>query len=198
MANPQVVAEPLAPALGERAPDGTAVAGVEQAEAPHAAIFGLLEAPWFISASMLVVFAIIVWKKVPAAIGKALDKKIDSIREQLAEAENLRKEAEALKAEYAAKAAAAEGDAEAILKRARQEADSILAQAKSDAELLVERRGRMAEEKIASEERAAIDQLRASTAEAARAAAARIISQTLDSDSDERLIDDAINGIGSR
>ena len=40
----------------------------------------------------------------PAAIGKALDDKITLIRAQLAEAEALRKEAEALKAEYEEKA----------------------------------------------------------------------------------------------
>ena len=40
----------------------------------------------------------------PAAIGKALDKKIAAIRDQLDEAAALRKEAEALKAEYEAKA----------------------------------------------------------------------------------------------
>ena len=54
---------------------------------------------------MLVVFALLIWKKVPGAIGRALDGKIALIRDQLAEAEALRKEAEALKAEYEAKAA---------------------------------------------------------------------------------------------
>ena len=52
---------------------------------------------------MVVVFAIMIWKKVPGAIGGALDSKIALIRDQLAEAESLRKEAEALKAEYEAK-----------------------------------------------------------------------------------------------
>ena len=41
----------------------------------------------WVALAMLVVFAIMIWKKVPAAIGKALDKKIAAIREQLAEAE---------------------------------------------------------------------------------------------------------------
>src|SRR4029453_11149756 len=71
--------------------------------------FGLT-APMFIGLAMLVVFAILAWKKVPAAIAKALDAKIALIRDQLAEAESLRKEAEALKAEYEAKAAAAGSD----------------------------------------------------------------------------------------
>lgn len=68
-------------------------------EGPEPTFLGL-NAPAFISLAMIVVIAIIVWKKVPAAIGKALDDKIAVIRDQLAEAESLRKEAEALKAEY--------------------------------------------------------------------------------------------------
>ncbi|MFL6753053.1 MAG: F0F1 ATP synthase subunit B, partial [Sphingomicrobium sp.] len=92
---------------------------------------------------MLAVFALLIWKRVPAAIGRALDSKIALIREQLAEAESLRKEAEALKAEYEAKSASVDKDREALLERARHEADEIVAKAKSDAEALIDRRTRM-------------------------------------------------------
>ena len=92
--------------------------------------------------------------KVPAAIARALDSKIAHIRAQLAEAEDLRKEAEALKAEYQAKAKAAESEAKAMIERAHVEAGNIVAKAKTDAEALIERRGRMAEDKIAAEEQA--------------------------------------------
>ena len=99
---------------------------------------------------MLAVFAILIWKKVPGAIGKALDDKIKLIRDQLAEAESLRKEAEALKAEYEKKAKSVDKDRKALLARAKHEADEIVAKAKVDAEALIERRTRMAEDKIAA------------------------------------------------
>ena len=41
----------------------------------------------WVALAMLVVFALLIWKKVPGAIGKALDSKIALIRDQLAEAE---------------------------------------------------------------------------------------------------------------
>jgi F-type H+-transporting ATPase subunit b len=68
-----------------------------------------------VALAMLVVMAILVWKKVPAAIGRALDKKIAGIREQLDEAAQLRAEAEAIKAEYEAKAAQAGAEADLML-----------------------------------------------------------------------------------
>ncbi|HUE79495.1 MAG TPA: hypothetical protein VMN38_07680 [Sphingomicrobium sp.] len=177
-----------------------AVAAVEHgSDAVHAApsVFGVT-APMFIALAILVVFAILAWKKVPAAIGKALDAKIALIRSQLAEAEALREEAEALKQEYQAKAKSADAEAAAIVERAHGEAGEIVAKAKSDAEALVERRGRMAEDKIAAEERAAVKQLRAAAANAATRAAARLIAERDDPSADQRIIDEAIAELGSR
>jgi len=101
--------------------------------------FGLT-APAWIALAMLVVFAILAWKKVPAAIAKALDSRIALISDQLAEAESLRKEAQALKAEYEKKAKSADKDRAALLERAKHEAEEIVAKAKADAEALIERR----------------------------------------------------------
>lgn len=151
-----------------------------------------LDAPAFIALAMIVVIVIMIWKKVPAAIGKALDGKIALIRDQLAEAEALRKEAEALKAEYQAKADAAGAEAAAMIERAHGEAGEIVAKAQSDAESLIARRTRMAEDKIAAEERAAVKQLRSAAAESAARAAARLIADRDDPATDAKLVDRTI------
>ena len=170
-------------------------------ETPHheveATAFGLT-APAWIALAMIVVIAIMIWKKVPGAIAGALDSKIALIRDQLAEAETLRKEAEALKAEYEAKSASADKDRDALLERAKHEANEIVAKAKTDAEALIERRTRMAEDKIAAEERTAIEQLRAAAAEAAAKAAARLIAERHDATTDAKIVDQAIKEIAGR
>jgi F-type H+-transporting ATPase subunit b len=155
-----------------------------------------IEAAGFVSLSMLLVIALLLWKKVPAAIGRALDSKIAAIRDQLAEAEVLRKEAEALKAEYQAKFDSADAEAAAVVDRARREADAIVTKAQTDAEALVARRSRMAEDKIAAEERAAVDQVRAAVADAASGAAARLIAERHDPSADEQLINRSIGELG--
>ena len=193
------MADPHPVEPGQPAEHPEAVATVEhgggEAHAQPTA-FGFLTAPMAISLAMLFVVGLMIWKKVPALIGRALDRKIGLIRDQLAEAESLRKEAEALKAEYQARSAAADKEAAALIERAKHEADAMLQKARADAEALIERRGRMAEEKIAAEERAAVDQLRATAAEAARAAAARLIAERLDEERDEALVNQAIGGLG--
>jgi F-type H+-transporting ATPase subunit b len=159
--------------------------------------FGLNATAW-VALSMAVVIAILLWKKVPAAIGKALDKKIGAIREQLDEAARLRADAEALRAEYEAKAAAAGAEAETMLERARSEADAIVRQAEVDAAALVERRTRMAEDKIAAAERSAVDHVRAHAAAAAAAAAERLIRERHNAGADKAMVDEAIAGLGRK
>ena len=171
----------------------TAVAAAPEAAEPT--FLGINPGGW-VSLAILIVFAVLIWKKVPGAVGRALDSKIALIRDQLAEAEALRKEAEALKAEYEKKAASVDKDREALLERAKQEAGEIVAKAKTDAEALIERRTRMAEDKIAAEERTAVEQLRATAAEAAAKAAAEIIADRHDSATDAKLVDQAIKEIG--
>ena len=168
-------------------------APVEHAEP---AIAGIFDASVIVAIAMALVLLVMVWKKVPAAIGKSLDKKIAAIREQLAEAETLRQDAEALKAEYEAKAKAAGEEAAAMVERAKVEAEGIIAKAGTDAEALVARRQAMAEAKIAAEERAAIDELRATAANAATAAAAKLIAERNDAKADKALVDQAIAGLG--
>jgi len=190
---------PVKPGQPAEHPEATATVAHEGGAPAHAQPTALgLTAPAWISLAMLVVIAVMIWKKVPAAIAGALDSKIALIREQLAEAEALRKEAEALKAEYQAKAASADRDREALLERARHEADEIVAKAKTDAEALIERRTRMAQDKIAAEERTAVEQLRAAAADAAARAAARLIAQRHDDRSDEQLVNRAIDEIAAR
>jgi F-type H+-transporting ATPase subunit b len=166
--------------------------------APHAEPKALgMDATAWVALAMILVIAILLWKKVPAAIAKALDRKIEGIRQQLAEAAQLRAEAETLRNEYQAKAASAEADAAAVVERARHEAEAIVRQAQSDSEALIERRGRMAEDKIAAAERHAIDEIRAKAAAAAAAAAERLIAAEMDAASDRTIVDRTIAGLGA-
>jgi F-type H+-transporting ATPase subunit b len=194
MANHPVTAQTHA-AAGETHASTEAHGGAARAEEPSA--FGLT-APMWISLAMIAVFAILIWKRVPSLIGKALDKKIAGIREQLDEAARLRTDAEALKAEYEARSAQAGAEAATMLERARAEADSIVSKAEADAAALVERRTRMAEDKIAAAERAALDEVRTKAAAAAAAAAESLIRARLDDKAGKAMVDATIAELGRR
>jgi F-type H+-transporting ATPase subunit b len=154
-----------------------------------------MDASMWVALAMIIVIGIALWQKVPAMIGGMLDKKIAGIKEQLDAAENLRKEAEALKAEYTAKAQQAALDAEAMKAAAANEAKDIIAKAKKDAATMVARRTAMAEQKIAAAELAAIADVRAKAVSTASAAAAILIAEKHDGKSDKGLIDATISAL---
>lgn len=156
-----------------------------------------MDATGWVSLAMAILIGILIWKKVPAAIGGILDKQIAEIRGQLEEASKLRKEAEALKAEYEAKIASAAKDADALRARAQEDAAQVVEDAKTHAAELIARRQKMAEDKIASAERAAIADIRAQTVRAATAAAAALIGQKHDAKADAAMVDEAIKQLNS-
>lgn len=196
----QLVSENLADAanlegMPENVSVGHAAAGTEEHHVDPAAL-GMTATAW-VSLAMIIVILLLLWKKVPAIIGSSLDKKIASIRANLDEAASLRADAEKLKAEYEAKAKAAAKEAEDMLANARSEADAIVAQARTDATALIERRGKMAEDKIAAAERGAVAEVRAKAASAAAAAAASLIAERHNAKADKALVDDAITALGT-
>lgn len=165
------------------------------AEGAEASALGLNATGW-VAVGMLIVFGIMLWAKVPKIIGGMLDKQIAEIKKTLDEAANLRKEAEALKAEYEAKTAGAQAEAEALMENAEKEAATLVKQAEVDTKALVARRKKMAEEKIGAAERSAIAEVRAKAATAATQAAQALIAARHDAAADKALIDKAIGDIG--
>lgn len=148
-----------------------------------------------VSSSMIVLLAIALWKGLPKMLTKGLDGSIAEIKTQLEEAKSLRAEAEALRKEYADKIAGAEKDAVAMLDHARHEADAIVAKAEQDTAEVIARREKMAHEKIAAAELAAVTDLRNQAAAAAAAAAGKLITANHSASADRALVDQAIAGL---
>jgi F-type H+-transporting ATPase subunit b len=165
---------------------------------PHAdpALFGVLNGTVWVSIAMLVFLGIVLWKGGVRAVTGMLDRQIADIRKQLDDAKQLRAEAETLRDEYARKIADAERSAAEMTAHAEHEAEAIVAQARTDAAELVQRRGKMAEDKIAAAERAALAEVRASAATAAAQAAGALLAERHGADADRALVDRTIAGLG--
>ena len=177
------------------ATEGEIIAGttVDGGDAMHVSPAALgMDATMWVALAMLVVIGLAVWKKVPAMIGAALDKQIGAIKDQLDAATSLRKEAEALKAEYESMAKSAALDAVEMKAAAEAEAKDIIAKAKVDATALIARRTVMAEQKIAAAELAAIADVRAAASSTAAAAATQLIRARHNAKVDQAIVDQTI------
>jgi F-type H+-transporting ATPase subunit b len=142
-----------------------------------------------------VVFFVLFGKKLWSVVRDMLDARTNAIRTELAEAKRLREEAEALLRDASARRVAALADAKALLAGAKAEAARLAAAAAADAEAAADRRERMAVDRIAAAEKAAVDEVRFAAAEIAGKAAEGLIRQTLTPDADAALIDHAIKGL---
>lgn len=169
--------------------------GAEAVHHAEPAAFGVITPGMWVAGAMTVLILVMIWKKVPGLITSGLDASIAQIRQQLDEAKALRADAEALRAEYAAKIANAEKDAADMLAHAKSEAEAIVAKAEADTTALIARREKMAEDKIAAAEHGAVAELRAKAADAAATAARGLIAAKHTPAADKALVDQAIGGI---
>ncbi len=144
---------------------------------------------------ILVAFVIVIgltFKPAKGALLKALDDRADKVRSDLERAATLRKEAEALLAEYQKKQRDALKDAEAIMAQAKAEAERLSAQAAADLEASLKRREQMALQRIAQAEQQAMADVRAAAVDVAIAATGKLLSEKLDTGRQDALIDSAI------
>jgi F-type H+-transporting ATPase subunit b len=146
----------------------------------------------------VVAFAVVVWKPARRAVVGTLDERATRIRGELEEARKLRDEAEQLLADYRQKEHEAAADAQAIIAHARDEAERIAAQAARDLQQSLERRQRLAEERIAQAEAKALDEIRAAAVDVAIAAAREVIVSELDERRGAAMLDAAIAALPQR
>lgn len=157
---------------------------------------GLINNPevWVLGA-FLVFVGIMLYLDVPAMVSKSLDERADAIAKELDAAKRLREEAQQILADYKRKAAAAEDEAKAIVEEARREAEAMAAETKKSLAESVERRTRLAEDKIARAEAQAVSEVRATAVDAAIAAAERILKAKVVGAAGSALIDEGIQGL---
>jgi F-type H+-transporting ATPase subunit b len=152
----------------------------------------LLADPEFWVLLSVAIFVAAVIKPVSRTILGGLDARAERIRADLDEARRLREEAERLVAEYRARQQQATAEAQAIVAHATAEAERIAAQSARDLEQALERRQRMAEERIAQAEAKALAEVRSVAIGVAIAAAREVIAAEIDERRGSALLDEAI------
>lgn len=146
----------------------------------------------------VVVFVVAVWKPASRAITSMLDQRTVRIRSELDEARKLREEAEQLVAEYKRKEGEAAAEAQSIIAHAKEEAERIAAHSAQELKQALERRQRLAEERIAQAEAKAVDEIRAVAVDAAISAAREVIASEMDESRGGALLDNAIAALPQR
>lgn len=126
---------------------------------------------------------------------KVMDERKNKIAGDLAAADQAKADAEAVKAEYAAKLADARQEAQAIIDNARKTAqaahDKIMADTKAEQEQVIA----AAKESIALEKKKSLDDIREQVIALSMAAASKIVEQKLGSEEDKKLAGEIVDSI---
>jgi len=158
----------------------------------------LTEAEVWVTIGFLLFLCVLVYLGVHRKLAGSLDERQARIRSELDEAARLRREAEALLADFERKGREAEREAEAIIASAKAEAERHAAEAKLRMEDFVARRTKMAEAKIAQAEAQALADVRAAAADAAVAAAEKILATAAKGQIAEDLLARGIEDVRSK
>jgi len=152
-----------------------------------------LEAEVFVAIGFAIFIGILLKLRAPHLLVGAIDRRIDKVKGELAEAQRLRSEAEALLASFEQKKAEAEAEAAAIVAAAKEEAQLIAAESRKRLEEWAARGDKQINDKIALAEAQAIAEVRAAAADAATKIAEAVLrAQPASGDS---LVGEGIRGL---
>jgi F-type H+-transporting ATPase subunit b len=146
------------------------------------------EPEFWVAVAFVVLMGLFAYLGIHRTVLQTLDRRGERIKAELDDARRLKDEAAKLLAEYEARRASAEREAEDIIANARAEAERIAGEAKAKMEDFVARRTKTAESKIALAEAQALADVRAAAADAAVAAASTILSQSVKGEKADELL----------
>ena len=156
------------------------------------------DAAFWALVALVLFLGLVLYLKVPAIVGAALDARVEAIRTELDEARKLREEAQAVLAEYQRRAREAESEAEEIVDQAKREAEALTVDAHRRMEDYVASRTRLAEQKIAQAEAQALQEVRSLSADVAVAAAETVIAARIKGETADALVAKSIRDIESK
>ncbi len=151
-----------------------------------------LNDPTFWVLVAFVVFVAAFAKPIAKLITAGLDKRVDKIRADLEEAEKLREEAQDLLATYQRKQRDAVKEAEAIVDHSGEEAARLFQQGRERLEAEVARRQKLALERIAQAEAAAVEVVHGRAVDVALDATRGYLTESLKGNQADALIEAAI------
>jgi F-type H+-transporting ATPase subunit b len=137
------------------------------------------EPEFWVAVAFVILMGVFAYFGIHRTVLKTLDHRRDRIKAELDDARRLKEEAAKVLAEYRARHASAEREAQDIIESAKAEAERIASQARAKMEDFVARRTKTAESKIALAEAQALADVRAAAADAAVTAASTILSQSV-------------------
>ena len=158
----------------------------------------LTDAHFWVGVALVVFVGVLVMAGVPRLAAKAIDARGLKVQSQLDEANRLREEAQGLLAQIKTQREQSEKLAAEIMANAREEALRLQADSQAKLAEQIERRGQLAERRIATAEAQAAAEVKAAAADLATQMAEDVLKSRIAGAKSDPLIDQAIGQLSSK
>ena len=153
------------------------------------------ESEFWVAVSFFIFIGVLVYLGIHKKVASALDARVLRISKELEEARRLREEAEKLLADYRRKLGDVATEVDNIIALAAKEAETLAAETRQSLKEHVDRRIKLAEERIARAEMEAVRELRNDAVDVAIAAAQKRIAAKLTPDRAKKLVSESIKAL---
>jgi F-type H+-transporting ATPase subunit b len=155
----------------------------------------IYEAEFWVAVSFFIFIGVLVYLGIHKKVASALDARALRISKELEEALRLREEAEKLLADYRRKLGDVVTEVDNIMALAAKQAETLAEETRQSLKEHVERRIKLAEERIARAEMEAVRELRNDAVEVAIAAAQNLIAAKLTPDRAKKLVSESTKAL---
>jgi F-type H+-transporting ATPase subunit b len=155
----------------------------------------IYESEFWVAVSFVIFIGVLVYLGIHKKVVSALDARALRISKELEEARRLREEAEKLLADYRRKLGDVVTEVDNIIALASNQAETLAAETRQSLKEHVDRRIKLAEERIARAEMEAVRELRNDAVDVAIAAAQNLIAAKLTPDRAKKLVSESTKAL---
>ena len=155
----------------------------------------IYEPEFWVAVSFFIFIAVLAYLGIHKKVASALDARALRISKELEEARRLREEAEKLLVDYRRKLSDVVTEVDNIIALAAKEAETLAVERRQSLKEHIERRIKLAEQKIARAEMEAVRELRNDAVEIAIAAAQNLIAAKLTPDRAKKLVSESTKAL---
>jgi F-type H+-transporting ATPase subunit b len=155
----------------------------------------IYESEFWVAVSFFIFIGVLVYLGIHKKVVSALDARALRISKELEEARRLREEAEKLLADYRRKLGDVVTEVDNIIALAAKQAETLAEETRQSLKEHVERRIKLAEDRIARAEREAVRELRNDAVDVAIAAAQNLIAAKLTPDRAKKLVSESTKAL---
>ena len=152
----------------------------------------IIDATFWVSISFLIFIGVLIYFRIPQKVVNALNENIDSIKNEVDNAESLKEESKNILSEYEKKISNAKNEVKEMIEAAMEEADKTVLQTNEDLHVQMENRKKNTEDRIKQMKNQALKDIKNASVKISIQAVEVLLKNSLDKNKLNKIFDTSI------